>query len=99
MDAEHTIVRQARDRPSAGSGQAADLSYAPRMSLTRRDALKLGALGPLALLAAPRASAADSSEAGSTIRFAVSTYSYWHFEPVKYPVEKSRGKSTKYTKL
>jgi sugar phosphate isomerase/epimerase len=59
-----------------------------RMSLTRRDALKLGALGPLALVAKPRASAADSSGAGSTIRFAVSTYSYWHFEPVKYPVEK-----------
>lgn len=59
------------------------------MSLTRRDALKLGALGPLAFAAAPRAaSPADSSAAGSPIRFAVSTYSYWHFEKVKYPVEK-----------
>ena len=55
MDAEHTILRQAQDRPSTGSGQAAELRYAPRMSLTRRDALKLGALGPLALAAKPRA--------------------------------------------
>src|SRR5262245_5944604 len=61
----------------------------PRMSLTRRDALKLGALGPLAFAAGPRAaSATDTPAAAPTIRFAVSTYSYWHFEPVKYPVQK-----------
>ncbi len=29
-----------------------------------------------------------SEAANSKIRFAVSTYSYWHFEPTKYPIEK-----------
>jgi L-ribulose-5-phosphate 3-epimerase len=28
------------------------------------------------------------STAASKIRFAVSSYSYWHFEPTKYPIEK-----------
>ena len=30
----------------------------------------------------------SSGKAASKIRFAVSTYSYWHFEPTKYPIEK-----------
>jgi L-ribulose-5-phosphate 3-epimerase len=59
---------------------------------TRRDALKLAALGPLALAAAPSpahaAQAAAPLPAPSPIRFAVSTYSYWHFEEKKYPVQK-----------
>ena len=29
-----------------------------------------------------------NSTVTSKIRFAVSTYSYWHFEPTKYPIEK-----------
>ena len=33
-------------------------------------------------------SAAHTSTALSNIRLAVSTYSYWHFDPVKYPIEK-----------
>ena len=56
---------------------------------TRRDALKLAALGPLSLAAAPssRVHAAPAA-APARIRFAVSTYSYWHFEEQKYPVQK-----------
>jgi sugar phosphate isomerase/epimerase len=55
---------------------------------SRRDALKLAALGPLALSAAPATARAAQAAAASPIRFAVSTYSYWHFEEKKYPVEK-----------
>ena len=32
--------------------------------------------------------AAISAAAGNRIRLAVSTYSYWHFKPEKYPIEK-----------
>jgi sugar phosphate isomerase/epimerase len=55
---------------------------------TRRDALTLAALGPLSLAAAPARAAAAPAAAPGTIRFAVSTYSYWHFEPQKFPVQK-----------
>lgn len=55
---------------------------------TRRDALKLAALGPLSLAAAPSRAAAAPAAAGNPIRLAVSTYSYWHFEPQKYPIQK-----------
>jgi L-ribulose-5-phosphate 3-epimerase len=60
--------------------------------LTRRDSLKLAAAAPLALAAAPASTIAAPAQAGratgNTIRFAVSTYSYWHFEEQKYPVQK-----------
>ncbi|MEO5820936.1 MAG: sugar phosphate isomerase/epimerase family protein [Vicinamibacteraceae bacterium] len=55
---------------------------------TRRDALKLAALGPLALGATPSRALASPAAAPSPIRFAVSTYSYWHFEEKKFPVQK-----------
>ena len=58
---------------------------------TRRDALKLAALGPLAFAGAPSVAAAAPlapAAASSGIRFAVSTYSYWHFQDQKYPVQK-----------
>ena len=55
---------------------------------TRRDALKLAALGPLSLAAAPSPVHAAPAAAPERIRFAVSTYSYWHFEEQKYPVQK-----------
>ena len=55
---------------------------------TRRDALRLAALGPLALAAGPAAARRAAAAAPSRIRFAVSTYSYWHFEEKKYPVQK-----------
>jgi sugar phosphate isomerase/epimerase len=55
---------------------------------SRREALKLAALAPMAFAASPdRASAAPVAAPGP-IRFAVSTYSYWHFEDQKYPVQK-----------
>ena len=55
---------------------------------TRRDALKLAALAPLSFAVSPgRASAAPTAAPGP-IRFAVSTYSYWHFEDTKYPCQK-----------
>ena len=61
----------------------------PRMSIKRRDALKLGALAPLAFAGRPAAALADTSAGqGGPFRFAVSTYSYWHFDKDKYPVQK-----------
>jgi sugar phosphate isomerase/epimerase len=55
---------------------------------TRRDALKLAALSPLSLAAAPALIQGAPAAAPRRIRFAVSTYSYWHFEEQKYPVQK-----------
>ena len=62
------------------------------MTFTRREALQIGAAAALAPVA-PRAAEtpAATRAAGAApprIRVAVSTYSYWHFEPVKYPIEK-----------
>jgi len=51
------------------------------MELTRRSMFATGALALAP--AAPAAAAAT----GSRIRLAVSTYSYWHFKPPKYPIE------------
>jgi hypothetical protein len=56
---------------------------------TRRDALKLAALGPLALGARPSLAPPRSGRrAGCASGSPVSTYSYWHFEPTKFPVQK-----------
>jgi len=55
------------------------------MSLTRREALQLGAAAALAPLGAPRSEAAEKRP---PVSLAVSTYSYWHFKPEKYPIEK-----------
>src|SRR6187200_3629838 len=55
---------------------------------TRREALKLAAFGPLSLAAAPSLAPAAPAAAPGRIRLAVSTYSYWHFEPTKFPVQK-----------
>jgi sugar phosphate isomerase/epimerase len=58
------------------------------MSLTRREALQLGvaaAFAPLGTLGAARSQAAEKRP---PVRLAVSTYSYWHFKPEKYPIEK-----------
>jgi L-ribulose-5-phosphate 3-epimerase len=56
------------------------------MALTRRHALQLGAAAALA--PARVLSAASSEAARPRTRLAVSTYSYWHFKPEKYPIEK-----------
>jgi len=62
--------------------------------LSRRSWLRNSAmLGAASLLSSTLSKAADqpsvSAQAATTpIRFAVSTYSYWHFEKVKYPIER-----------
>jgi L-ribulose-5-phosphate 3-epimerase len=62
------------------------------MTLTRREALQIGAAAALApvlpLAAQTPAPAPAGGAAPPRIRVAVSTYSYWHFEPVKYPIDK-----------
>ncbi len=61
------------------------------MSLTRRDALRLTALTPLASLLQRSSAAAGQPQpdaALTRVRLAVSTYSYWHFRDPKYPVQR-----------
>jgi sugar phosphate isomerase/epimerase len=53
------------------------------MSISRRQVLASAAAAAI-----PARGPAAASPAGGPIRLAVSTYSYWHFEPVKVPVEK-----------
>lgn len=53
------------------------------MSLSRRSLLSAGA----AALAAVPAPVAAQPKAQRRIQLAVSTYSYWHFKPTKYPIE------------
>jgi L-ribulose-5-phosphate 3-epimerase len=68
------------------------MQYARGMAISRRDALRLAAAAPLALAANPLAAQSPApaapSGAARRIRLAVSTYSYWHFRPPKYPVDK-----------
>lgn len=52
--------------------------------ISRRTILQSAALGAAASNAAPAAAAGTQPRQ----RFAVSTYSYWHFKPVKYPIGK-----------
>ena len=58
--------------------------------ITRRQALQLGAAAAVAPAAdSPRPAArARPRAARPRVRLAVSTYSYWHFKPEKYPIEK-----------
>ncbi|MGH9799590.1 MAG: sugar phosphate isomerase/epimerase family protein, partial [Blastocatellia bacterium] len=58
------------------------------MEITRRSLLKTGAAAGLAgaLPNLPTEAAAQAST--QKIRIGVSTYSYWHFDKVKYPIEK-----------
>ncbi|MGJ5818040.1 sugar phosphate isomerase/epimerase family protein [Paludibaculum fermentans] len=53
------------------------------MSLSRRSLFSAGA----AALAAAPVQVAAQSKAQRRIQLAVSTYSYWHFKPTKYPIE------------
>jgi len=57
---------------------------------TRRQALQIAAAAAVAPAAALRAQGTGPAPASAAprIRLAVSTYSWWHFTPVKYPVEK-----------
>ena len=56
--------------------------------ISRRHALHLGAAAAVAPAATLRAQGEAPAAAAPRIRLAVSTYSWWHFTPVKYPVEK-----------
>ena len=58
------------------------------MTLTRRQALQLGTAAVASSALPFRAQAAPAPAVPPPIRLAVSTYSYWHFTPVKYPIEK-----------
>lgn len=64
------------------------------MSISRRDALKLSTFAAVAaaspaIAQTPASSAPAAGDTqGARPRIAVSTYSYWHFRPPKYPVEK-----------
>ena len=60
------------------------------MSLTRRDALRLTAVTPLASLLQRSSAAAGQPQpdALTRVRLAVSTYSYWHFRIGEIPVQR-----------
>ncbi len=59
------------------------------MSLSRRDLLKTGAIAGAALITDNAlAGAPQTAKSTQAIRIGVSTYSYWHFDKVKYPIEK-----------
>jgi L-ribulose-5-phosphate 3-epimerase len=57
-------------------------------NLSRRNLLRNVALGGATALIAPQTFAHKPVINQQPIRFAVSTYSYWHFEKVKYPIER-----------
>ncbi|HPQ14793.1 MAG TPA: TIM barrel protein, partial [Bryobacteraceae bacterium] len=56
--------------------------------MTRRDLLATSAALPAAASVLSGASLSAAAEPGRRIRLAVSTYSYWHFTPRKFPIEK-----------
>jgi len=59
------------------------------MNLSRRDLLKTGALASAAIIANDTlAETTQTALSKQPIRIGVSTYSYWHFDQVKYPIEK-----------
>jgi sugar phosphate isomerase/epimerase len=59
------------------------------MNLSRRDLLKTGALASAAIIANDAlAETTQAAPSPQRIRIGVSTYSYWHFDKVKYPIEK-----------
>jgi L-ribulose-5-phosphate 3-epimerase len=58
------------------------------MSLSRRDLLKTAALTGAAIGADRALFPVAAAAPAPRIRIGVSTYSYWHFDKVKYPIEK-----------
>jgi sugar phosphate isomerase/epimerase len=58
------------------------------MTLSRRDLLTSAALSGAALGASALARPVIADRFPNRIRIGVSTYSYWHFDKVKYPIEK-----------
>lgn len=57
------------------------------MNISRRDLLASAALAPLAAGITRVPTSAASAPSAPRLRIGVSTYSYWHFDKVKYPIE------------
>jgi sugar phosphate isomerase/epimerase len=58
------------------------------MRVNRRQALRMAAAAAVGAAAGGRSTSAPAAEPARPIHLAVSTYSYWHFKPEKYPIEK-----------
>ncbi|HZS10420.1 MAG TPA: sugar phosphate isomerase/epimerase family protein [Blastocatellia bacterium] len=58
------------------------------MKPSRRDLLKAGAAAGATLCAGALSQPAVAAPFPQRLRIGVSTYSYWHFDKVKYPIEK-----------
>lgn len=58
------------------------------MKLSRRDLIKTGAAGAAFCATGALTEAVAAATPAQPIRIGVSTYSYWHFDKVKYPIEK-----------
>jgi sugar phosphate isomerase/epimerase len=59
------------------------------MELSRRDLIKTGAAASAAFCATGTLTqSVEAATPAQAIRIGVSTYSYWHFDKVKYPIEK-----------
>src|SRR5262245_64530551 len=59
------------------------------MKLSRRDLIKTGALASASIVTnTTPAETTQPARSTQPIRIGVSTYSYWHFDRVKYPIEK-----------
>jgi L-ribulose-5-phosphate 3-epimerase len=58
------------------------------MTISRRAALQTGAAALIAPLTGTAALQTPAAQPRPRIKLAVSTYSYWHFRPPRYPVEK-----------
>ena len=65
-----------------------DFSSSRRSWFKNVAVLSAASMAPSLLMARPANKPAGKASGHQAIRLIVSTYSYWHFEPVKYPVEK-----------
>lgn len=71
--------------------QVKNLSFSRRKWLRNVAMLSAASMATPSILAFPEKSLSDSDvrpNKGQSPRIAVSSYSYWHFEPTKYPIEK-----------
>jgi L-ribulose-5-phosphate 3-epimerase len=75
--------------PVRGAAPSCWMHYHGPMQPTRRGILQAAALGAVAPhLSQGQTGGGAAKPTARPIRFAVSTYSYWHFTPEKYPIEK-----------
>lgn len=70
------------------SNQTNDFSSSRRTWLKNAALLSAASVTPSLLTAEPVHKTVSPSSGHQAIRLIVSTYSYWHFQPVKYPIEK-----------